>query len=91
MGFIVVLFLLALVGLLAYGIIVSAKARPAPSPHEQARLRQLEAENRAHAAFLHHLDKVAHSHRELDSPLSTIVIDEIARFKERQLGPGGNS
>lgn len=65
--------LVAIVGLAAYSRV-------------NDRARALEAENRRLRATLEDVKELAWSHRELDSPLSTIIIDSI-RSAQRERTP----
>lgn len=47
-------------------------------------VRRQDAELRA---LVGRLKDLAWDHRELDSPLATIVIDEIRRYEKKELGP----
>jgi hypothetical protein len=86
-----VLLILLLVGLaVAAGYVLGRSAAQQAARQAAFDVAQVEAvrqENHALRALVADLKDLAWDHRELDSPLATILIDEIRAHERRELGP----
>jgi hypothetical protein len=78
------LLVLVLAGVVGYYLGRSASDR---SNVDAATLEQFRQENLALRGLVGRLKDTAWDHRELDSALSTIIIDEIRTYERKQLGP----
>ena len=86
-----VLLILLLVGLaVAAGYVLGRSAAQQGARQAAFDVTQVEAvrqENHALRALVADLKDLAWDHRELDSALATILIDEIRAYERRELGP----
>lgn len=78
------LLVLVLAGVVGYYLGRNASDR---SHVDAATLEQTRQENLALRGLVGRLKDTAWDHRELDSALSTIIIDEIRTYERKQLGP----
>lgn len=81
---IIELLLLALAGTVGYFLGRSASERASV---DAATVEQVREEVLGLRALVVRLKDTAWDHRELDSALSTIIIDEIRTYERKQLGP----
>lgn len=78
------LVVLVLAGVVGYYLGRGSSERTVVDAAESQRLRE---ENLALRGLVGRLKDLAWDHRELDSALSTILIDEIRTYERKQLGP----
>jgi hypothetical protein len=78
------LVVLVLAGVVGYNLGRGSSERTVVDAAESQRLRE---ENVALRGLVGRLKDLAWDHRELDSALSTILIDEIRTYERKQLGP----
>lgn len=78
------LLVLVLAGTVGYYLGRNASER---STVDAAALERTRQENLALRGLVDRLKDTAWDHRELDSALSTIIIDEIRAYERKQLGP----
>jgi hypothetical protein len=78
------LLVLVLAGVVGYHLGRNASDRASV---DAAALEQARADALALHALVDRLKDTAWDHRELDSALSTIIIDEIRTYERKQLGP----
>ncbi len=63
------------------------RSSAAPPSYDAAALDRMRHETAALRELVARLKDTAWDHRELDSPLATIVIDEIRSYEKKELGP----